>query len=165
MRILVLSDSHSSLDYMRRCVEKLSPDCILHLGDHYDDGEVIRDENPGILFYQVPGNCDTYRCPPDTSEVLVVNIGGVWFYLTHGHRHMVKSTLYRLVESARQSKVDAVLYGHTHMEDCHWEEDGLLVMNPGSCGYFGGKAGLIVVENQKIKSCRILSRGDLEEMV
>lgn len=163
MRILVVSDSHSSLSFMRRSVETIKPDCIIHLGDYYGDGQVIREENPDVLFYQVPGNCDAYRCPPDVNEVLSANLGGVWIYMTHGHRHQVKTTLVRLLKSARQCKAGAVLYGHTHIPDCHWEEDGLLVMNPGSCGYFGGSVGIIEVENGKITCSRILQQDDLEE--
>ena len=54
MRILVLSDSHAAIRFMRRCVEAVKPDAILHLGDYFDDGTVIHEEYPGILFYQVP---------------------------------------------------------------------------------------------------------------
>lgn len=38
-------------------------DGIIHLGDFFDDGVVIREENPDTPFYQVPGNCDRFRCP------------------------------------------------------------------------------------------------------
>ena len=85
MTILVFSDSHSSLGFMRRCMETVRPDGVIHLGDYFDNGEVIREENPGIPFYQVPGNCDRYRCPPDQPEILIDRIFGVDFYLTHGH--------------------------------------------------------------------------------
>ena len=57
--------------------------------------------------------------------------------------------------------MDAALYGHTHVADCHREEDGLWVLNPGSCGYFGGSAGLLEVQDGSILSCRLLSDSDL----
>ena len=66
-----------------------------------------------------------------------------------------------LLRDARAAKVDAVLYGHTHIADCHKEEDGLWVLNPGSCGYFGGTAGIIETEGGRIRSCRILKESDL----
>ena len=66
-----------------------------------------------------------------------------------------------LLKDARASRVDAVLYGHTHQADCRQEPDGLWILNPGSCGYGGGTAGLIQVENRKIVSCRILRDEDL----
>ena len=85
MTILVFSDSHSSLGFMRRCMETVHPDGVIHLGDYFDDGEVIREENPGIPFYQVPGNCDRYRCPPGQPEILIDRIFGVDFYKGRGN--------------------------------------------------------------------------------
>ena len=161
MKILVFSDSHSSLSFMRRCIEKVKPDTLIHLGDYYDDGETIHEEYPHINFYQVPGNCDRYRCPPGAMEIMVIRARGPKLYMTHGHRHSVKSYLGALLRDARTAKVDAVLYGHTHVADCHREEDGLWVLNPGSCGYFGGSAGLITAESGNIVDCRILKEEDL----
>ena len=39
MKILVMSDSHSALAFMRRCIEAVEPDALIHLGDHYDRQE------------------------------------------------------------------------------------------------------------------------------
>ena len=85
--------------------------------------------------------------------------------MTHGHKHNVKLYLGSLLQDARACKVQAVLYGHTHVADCHLEEDGLWVLNPGSCGYGGGSAGLMEVENGRITACRLLRQEDLEEML
>lgn len=161
MTILILSDSHSTIRFMRLCAQTIQPDAIIHLGDYFDDGEVLSEEFSGIPFYQVPGNCDRYRCPPGQPEILIDRICGVNLYLTHGHRHQVKSGIGALLRDARAANVDAVLYGHTHIADCHVEEDGLWVMNPGSCGYFGGTAGIIETRNGRITSCRILKESDL----
>ena len=165
MNILVLSDSHSSMRFMRQCVESLEPDAIIHLGDYFDDGETLNEEYSGIPFYQVPGNCDRYRCPPGQPEILILPVCGVMLYMTHGHRHHVKQHLGELMRDARASGAKAVLYGHTHEAVCRKEEDGLWIMNPGSCGYYGGSAGLIDIENGKIVQCRILRPSDVEEMV
>ena len=156
MKILVLSDSHSTLSFMRRCIGSVKPDAIIHLGDHFDDGAAMQEEYPCIPMVQVPGNCDRYRCPPGQPEIVITRIGGVDLYLTHGHKHSVKSYLGALLRDARKAKVQAVLYGHTHVPDCHREEDGLWVLNPGSCGYFGGSAGLLEVSGGRILSCRLL---------
>lgn len=161
MKILVLSDSHSTLSFMRRCIDSVKPDVMIHLGDHFDDGAAMGEEYPGIALYQVPGNCDRYRCDPRLPEILIPRIAGVTVYMTHGHRHKVKVYLGALLKDARASKADAVLYGHTHAADCHREEDGLWVLNPGSCGYFGGSAGLMEVEDGRIVSCRLLTDSDL----
>ena len=76
MTILVFSDSHSSLGFMRRCMETVHPDGVIHLGDYFDDGEVIREENPGIPFYQVPGNCDRYRCRQVSRRFSLIGSSG-----------------------------------------------------------------------------------------
>ena len=164
MKILVLSDSHSGLSFMRRCMESIKPDAVVHLGDYYDDAETIAEEFPHITMYQVPGNCDRYRCPPFAKEILITPVCGVRLYMTHGHRHQVKSTTNLLIRDAREARVDAVLYGHTHIADCRYEE-GLWILNPGTCGYYGGSAGLIEVKNGKIVSCRVFRQDDLEEML
>ncbi len=164
MKILVMSDSHSGLHFMRRGVEKIHPDVLIHLGDRWDDGEVIREENPCIPFYRVPGNCDLGHVYPYPPESLCVDIGGVKVYITHGHRQWVKLEMNRLLGEARDAGADAVLFGHTHYPLCRREErDGLLVMNPGSCGSDSGSMGLMEIQNGKITSCRILRQADVEE--
>lgn len=162
MKILVLSDSHAALSFMRLCIEKIRPDYMIHLGDYFDDGQVMAEEYPNIRVYQVPGNCDKYRCPPFQPEMLIQKVAGVNFYMTHGHRHRVKIDTGLLLRDARASKVDAVLYGHTHVPNCYQDTDGLWVLNPGSCGYYGGSAGLIETKDGKITGCRLLRQEDLE---
>ena len=147
---------------MRSCIRAVKPDAIVHLGDHYDDGAAIAEENPHIPVHQVPGNCDSYRMLSWKPDVLSYKIAGVPFYMTHGHKHMVKSTLSRLLTDARGSGAAVVLYGHTHRPDCHQEPDGLWVMNPGSCGYGGGTAGLLELVDGEILSCKIIDQKDLE---
>ena len=161
MKILVLSDSHASLSFMRRCIEAVKPNAVIHLGDHFDDGLAMKDEYPSVRFYQVPGNCDRYRCAPGQPEILIDRVCGVDLYMTHGHKHSVKSYLGALLRDARAAKVSAALYGHTHVADCHREADGLWVLNPGRCGYFGGSAGLMLIEHGSIADCRILRDEDL----
>lgn len=163
MKILVLSDSHSAIAFMRSCVDAVRPDALIHLGDYFDDGQVLAEEYPGIPFYQVPGNCDRYRCPMDVQEIRIEPVLGVPLYMTHGHRHNVKLSTARLIRDARESRSAAVLYGHTHMAECRQEPDGMWVLNPGSCGYFGGSAGLIEVSGGMIVCCRILRQSDLED--
>ena len=163
MKILVLSDSHSAIAFMRSCVDAVRPDALIHLGYYFDDGQVLAEEYPGIPIYQVPGNCDRYRCPMDVQEIRIEPVLGVPLYMTHGHRHNVKLSTARLIRDARESRSAAVLYGHTHMAECRQEPDGMWVLNPGSCGYFGGSAGLIEVSGGMIVCCRILRQSDLED--
>ena len=161
MKILVLSDSHAALSFMRRCIDTVQPDAVIHLGDHYDDGSAMAEEYPQIPFYQVPGNCDAHRCFIPDPETRLETLGGLRILMTHGHRHHVKQTLIRLLADARASGADVVLFGHTHSPYCRREEDGLWVLNPGSCGYFGGSAGLLEIRAGQIMQCRLLREEDL----
>ena len=164
MKILVFSDSHSGMSLMREAIRIIRPAQIIHLGDYYEDGETIAEENRNTIVHQVPGNCDRYRCPLSAREIMVLTIGGVRMYMTHGHRHNVKMTDIRLLADAYEAKADIVLYGHTHCADLRLEE-GMWIMNPGSCGARYGTFGLLEIDNGAIQNCSILSQSDLEEYV
>lgn len=164
MKILVMSDSHAGLHFMRRAVAAVRPDAVIHLGDYYDDGQAIAEENPQLCFHQVPGNCDRWRGCQLRQEILCCEVCGVRLYMTHGHIHHVKSGLYGLLRDARAAGAQAVLYGHTHVPECR-QDAGLWVLNPGACGSSGGSVGLIEVKESNIMACRILRQADLEAMV
>lgn len=165
MKILVLSDSHSGLGFMRMAIRAVSPDAVVHLGDHYEDAQAMQEEYSHIPFHLLPGNCDRGRIFQPVPEMLCYSVCGVRLYMTHGHNHYVKQSLYRLLEDARRLDARAALYGHTHVPDCHREDDGLWVLNPGSCGSFGGSVGLIEIQDGLIQSCRILRQPELEELL
>lgn len=165
MTILVLSDSHSALSFMRRCMDKVRPQAVIHLGDYYEDAQCLKESYSHIPFHIVPGNCDRYRCPIHAPELLCYDVGGVRMLMTHGHNQHVKQGLGGLLAEARRCAAQAALYGHTHQADCHREEDGLWVLNPGSCGYFGGSAGVIETDGEKIIACRIIRQADLEDQL
>lgn len=165
MKILVMSDSHSGLSFMRFAIKVIKPDAVVHLGDYFDDGETLAEENPHLVFHQVPGNCDRYRSYQIRPETLCYDICGVRLFMTHGHNHRVKMGLYSLLVDARAEKAQAVLYGHTHQAVCHMEEDGLWVLNPGAAGSSGGSVGLIDITEGKIIACRILRQAELEEIL
>ena len=165
MKILVFSDSHSSLRFMYRCVDAIKPDAVVHLGDHYDDGQALAEQYPQLTIHQVAGNCDKYRCPPDARTMLCYTLGGVMTYMTHGHLHHVKMGIGGLVADARKYGAKIALYGHTHIPDCHREPDGLWVLNPGSAGYGRSTAGILETDGENITACYILTEDQLEEML
>ncbi len=163
MKILVLSDSHASLGFMRRCIEVIHPQAVIHLGDFYDDGATMQEEFPHIPFYQVPGNCDMFRSYITDAETRLLELDGVRLLITHGHRHGVKQSLHRLLADARNSQVQGVLFGHTHMCLCQQEDDGLWVLNPGAASW-GGSAGLMITECGRIANCQLLRPEDIKDL-
>ena len=162
MKVLIMSDSHSSLRFMHMCIDKIRPDVMVHLGDHYDDGKSISEDYPYIRLYQVPGNCDSLFSFQWQPEFICCTIGGVMCYMTHGHKHCVKSGLGQLLAAARVAGAKAVLFGHTHEALCE-QIDDLWVINPGSCKGYGGSVALMEITDNKISSCRIIRQEDIGE--
>ena len=161
MKILVLSDSHSSHRFMRECIEAVKPDAVIHLGDFVRDGDAMKYEFPDLRFYQVAGNCDRGRVPMDFPEILIQKIGGAAIYMTHGHLQGVKLFLDKLILDGQRCGADIILYGHTHEPDCRKLPEGQWILNPGSAGIYGGTAGIILA-NGKDTVCRIIRQTDLE---
>ncbi len=163
MKILIFSDSHNGLGFMRECLLMLKPDKMIHLGDYYDDGQDISHEFPGIPMFQVTGNCDQFRFCLNGASTLLETLGGVRLYMTHGHRQDVKNGTQRLIQEAREAGAQAVLYGHTHRAECR-QEGELWILNPGSCNSRFGSVGWMEIHNGRIRECRILTGKDMEAM-
>ena len=120
MRLAILSDTHGLL--RPQVLEHLkTADVILHGGDINQPSIVDRLEEYAPL-YVVRGNNDkewAERLPHD----LTVTLGGVTFFLVHNKKEV----------PADLSGVDVVVFGHSH-KYVQEEKDGLLWLNPGSCG-------------------------------
>ena len=63
-------------------------------------------------------------------------------FCTHGHLYHVKSGLYTVVCAAREAGANLLLFGHTH-EALETYDDGLYILNPGSCSGFRATCGLV----------------------
>ena len=152
VKLIVFSDSHRELGPMRDVIEREKPDYVFHLGDHDADAEAISREFQALPVATVRGNCDRWSATPET---LTPTLGGLRFYLCHGHTLGVKSGYLRAVYAAREQNADVLLFGHTHetYREC-MELDGhkrLFVLNPGSCGYgYRPTYGFFLIENQSI---------------
>lgn len=130
MKILVVSDTHKKHDGLYTVIEKEMPDKIFHLGDSegYEDEIESVAECPLEIVW---GNCDFAGSLP---EHVVMRVGSHVVMLTHGHNYQVYYGEERLMEAAREKGADVVMYGHTHVP-CVFQEDGMLVINPGSISY------------------------------
>ncbi len=151
MKILVLSDSHSSLRFMRLALQKIRPDAFIHLGDYYQDAQAMAEEFPEIPGYFVAGNCDSGRTPmgsPDPAgkagrgEASADPRASVPCEIRHR----------RPDPGSGNGPVQAVLYGHTHVPDIRQTETGLWVVNPGSSGLAGTAAVLGKLKTKESKN-------------
>lgn len=135
MKIIVFSDSHRELEGMRQVIGREKPDYVFHLGDHDTDAEQLSRDFPLLPVTMVRGNCDGWS---DTPKTLCFVLGGVRFFLCHGHTLGVKSGYLRAEYAALEKNADVLLFGHTHEAYYACEELGgrrLHVLNPGSSGY------------------------------
>jgi putative phosphoesterase len=140
MKILILSDSHGEQKYMEQAVLQEHPDCIFHLGDRSRDADTLRQTFPNVPMLSVVGNCDF---APTEDSVLVSDLGGVRFFITHGHLHGVKTNLLRLGYAAQEQLAQVAVYGHTHVAD-YRQVGNLHFINPGAAG--GAKPSYAVAE-------------------
>jgi putative phosphoesterase len=137
LRLAFFSDSHGDAYALRLAMETVlklgQVDLFAFLGDgiqdFYDLKDWAKSQNPQARFEAVRGNNDPMR--PGLSDEAVINAGGVWLYLCHGHRERVKLTLWFLADKAKDRDCRAALFGHTHVA-FSGEKDGILLLNPGS---------------------------------
>ena len=101
MKLLILSDSHREMEYMRDAVRRERPDAVIHLGDLVPDADRLAEEFPGLPVLSVRGNCDFSQ--PPRAEELLRTFEGVKIFGVHGHRYRVKQTLLPVEMAARQN--------------------------------------------------------------
>ena len=120
MRLAILSDTHGLL--RPEVVEYLkTADAILHAGD-INRQDIVDQLWQYAPLYIVRGNNDK-EWAEDIPHDLTITLGGVSFYLVHNKKEV----------PADLSGIDAVVFGHSH-KYLQEERDGLLWLNPGSCG-------------------------------
>ena len=130
MKLLVFSDSHGEWENMVEIARREEPDMIVHLGDCWRDAEKVMERFPDTPFYRVPGNCD-FRLRDRTEQILWIE--GKRILLCHGHTYGVKQGLWEAEQAAKEQKLDAFLFGHTHRPLVEMR-GGVLFFNPGSVG-------------------------------
>ena len=120
MRLAILSDTHGLL--RPEVVEHLkTADAILHGGD-INQPSIVEQLRQYAPLYVVRGNNDK-EWAEDLPHHLTVTLGGVTFCMVHNKKE-IPSDL---------SGVDVVVFGHSH-KYVQEETDGILWLNPGSCG-------------------------------
>jgi putative phosphoesterase len=151
LKIGVLSDTHVSnigelspvmIDSLRKT------DLIIHLGD-YDSQDLIDELSRLGDFHGITGNHDGPEICSLLPEQDIVEVNGKRLALVHGHGCLLPFGFkHGLLKRFRGERIDAVLYGHTHVAKNHFMS-GVLFFNPGSAvGRFpswGGSYGVLTV--------------------
>ena len=120
MNIAILSDTHGLL--RPEVVEYLkTADAILHAGD-INRPEIVDQLRQYAPLHIVRGNNDK-EWAEHIPHHLTVTLGGVSFYMVHTKKEV----------PADLPGINAVVFGHSH-KYFQEEKDGLLWLNPGSCG-------------------------------
>lgn len=120
MKLAILSDIHG----LRRpeVVGHLrTADAILHGGD-INRPSIVDEMRQYAPLYIVRGNNDKEWAEAIPHD-LTCTLGGVMFYMVHNKKEV----------PADLSGVDVVVFGHSH-KYVQEEKDGILWLNPGSCG-------------------------------
>jgi len=120
-------------------------DAIIHAGDYLRDGERLA-RLVGVPVIGVAGNGDPW---PHPSEELI-ELGGHRFFIAHGHKYGVKTDCLSFIQKARALRVDAAIYGHTHVPSMFMRH-GILFLNPGSTHQ--GRQG-------SVRSCAVVTIED-----
>lgn len=144
MKILIVSDSHGETGAIRQAIAAEKPERVFFLGDVVRDIRRVEAGNPGLLVDAVVGNCDSYG-GEEGPEELERTVGGVKFYLTHGHRYRVKLGTGLLYRAGREAGAEVICYGHTHRAESR-QREGIWVVNPGTIGGVGSPATYAVAE-------------------
>ena len=148
MRVGVFSDSHGDHEALDELLERMGAlDAVCFLGDVARDAEHLRERLAAMpnqpVLYAVRGNNDYYSTCTLPWDLLI-ELGGVRIYMTHGHRLV---SLMNLAYKAQECGAQVALFGHTHQALCETVQ-GVLLLNPGSAGNFcrGGRARDSVLE-------------------
>ena len=120
MKLVILSDTHGLL--RPEVTEHLkTADAILHGGD-INKQSIVDELRQYAPLYIVRGNNDKEWAQAIPHD-LTVTLGGVTFYMVHNKKEV----------QADLSGIDVVVFGHSH-KYVQEEKDGILWLNPGSCG-------------------------------
>ena len=145
MRILVVSDTHGDLRSLIKAVDaQRKAEIIVHCGDGEEQQRFLKDNYKDKMIVAVRGNCDWNSFFPSKE---IFKACGKTIFVTHGHLYDAKSGLYRITSAAREAGADILLFGHTHMP-LTLSEDGLYIMNPGSCHGYYASYGIIDITDK-----------------
>lgn len=113
-----------------RGLRKTGVDAIVHCGDLVEPLalELLEEIAPVIA---VAGNNDGEELHRRLGERAVIEAEGLLIGVTHGHYGPGRTTADRAYNAFADDRVDAILFGHSHIP-YRARRDGILLFNPGS---------------------------------
>jgi putative phosphoesterase len=105
-------------------------DVIVHCGDIVDAMAIPLFETIAPVE-AVAGNNDPPALHERFGERKILEFEGLRIGVIHGHQGRGKSTPDRAERAFKDERVDAVLFGHSHVPHCE-RRNGVLLFNPGS---------------------------------
>ena len=123
LRVALLSDTHG---LMRGEVRTFAAGCdyIIHGGD-IGSAQILDELATVAPLFAVRGNNDTQEWAARLPETEMIRIGGAFVYVIHD--------LSQLDIEPHAAGVQVIVSGHSHKPLVE-ERDGILYVNPGSCG-------------------------------
>lgn len=148
----VFSDSHGRgrqlQEGMKKAVQDHGVKGFLYLGDGVGDFLHQQKAFPGMLYWQVQGNCDFFH--PNVGVDKMFTLENQQIYGAHGHRYGVKQGTGEILAAARERNCQVACFGHTHVPFIN-EEEGVLLFNPGSIGAIGQPTfGVLKISKENI---------------
>ncbi len=149
MKFLVFSDSHNSTNGMDHAIEKHKEiRHIIHCGDVAADIEYLHHVYGAT--HSICGVCGNNDFSATDPFYRIFTCDEVKIYLTHGHKEHVKHSILQLKDALKKNGCVLGIFGHTH-EQYLQNEDGIVLLNPGSIGYFKQEYALLNIEKNKIE--------------
>jgi hypothetical protein len=131
MLVVVMSDTHGELDNLKSIlprIREINPDLVMHLGDNYEDAELLRD----FPLLRVPGVYESYYSKPEVPNRIILDLNGWLSLLTHSHLRHENDLPWDPdpQDLARRRAVDLIIHGLTHIPRAELIE-GVVYINPG----------------------------------
>ncbi len=131
MKILIVSDTHRSHEYLEQALELEGPvDRLIHLGDAEGCEEEIA-KMADCPLNIVAGNNDFFTLLKREEEIM---LGRYRVFLTHGHYYYVSTGLEDIRREALGRGCGIAMFGHIHRPVLEVGEE-LILLNPGSISY------------------------------
>ncbi len=131
MKLGIVSDTHKHIVNLSKAIEflkEMGAGRIIHLGDDYEDIDEVGEY--GAI--RVPGVFSDLYQDKNIQNRRIENFVGWRFLLTHtlsSHANDLPTDP-APEELIKAHKIQAVLYGHTHIPEIR-QENGIIFLNPG----------------------------------